>query len=125
MAAVEQSPTRERPFAIRVERRSRAALVVLDGSCPMDVSPRLSDELLKLADEGLPLLVIDLAGLDFIDSSGLGAFVSAYLKFRRRHGIVRLVRPQPQIWELLETTRLTLLFPVFGSVDDALAAAQD
>jgi anti-sigma B factor antagonist len=110
------------PFDIDVERRAGAAVVKLTGSCTMDVSARLGECLVTLASEPTPRIVLELSGVDFIESTGLGGIVAGYLRCRRNNGEVCFVSPQPSILELLELTRLTQLFRIFDCVEAALAA---
>jgi anti-sigma B factor antagonist len=110
------------PFTMSVDRRPTAAVVTLTGSCTMDVSGELGAQLIELASGAKPLIVLELSGLDFIESTGLGGIVAGYLRCRRNRGEVRFVAPQPSIHELLELTRLTQLFRIFDTIDAALAA---
>lgn len=110
------------PFSMEVEHRASAAVVTLHGSCTMEVSRQLVEQLLDLATENVTHIVLDMADLDFIESTGLGGVVASYLRCRRRSGDLRLVAPQPPILAVLQLTRLTQLFPVFNTLDEALAA---
>jgi len=112
----------DKPFSIEVEHRPEAVVVWLAGSCTMTVAAQLGERLVQLASEPAPLIVVDMAGLDFIESTGLGGLVAGYLRSRRYRNEVRLVSLQPSIHHLFELTRLTQLFRVFDTLDDALAA---
>ena len=111
----------ETPFTLDVERRGDAAVVLLAGSCTMDVSARLGNCLKELASEGSKIIAVDMSRLDFIESTGLGGLVSGYLRARRKGGDVRLVAPPKAISDLLELTRLVQLFQVFPTIENALA----
>ena len=52
--------------------------------------------------------------------SGLGALINAHAKARQAQGRLSIAGPSPMVMRLLETTRLTNLFEVFPSVDEAL-----
>lgn len=112
-----------RPIVIDVDRREGVAIVRLAGSCTMNVASQLVDCLATLASESVPLIILEMSALDFIESTGLGAIVAAYLSCRRYGGEVRLVSPESSILKLLEITRLTQLFRVFESVEDAIDSA--
>ena len=68
--------------------------------------------LLSLIEQGNRRLVVDLADVSFIDSSGLGALVSALKTLKRSDngGDVRLARVQPPVVSLLEIIRLNRVF---------------
>lgn len=80
--------------------------------------------LLSLIDDGHRRLVIDLREVTFIDSSGLGALVSALKTIKRSGdaGDVRLAHVQPPVVALLEIIRLNRVFSSHASVDDAVAS---
>lgn len=120
MAALDARP--DRPLDIRVDQREGLAVVALNGSCTMDVSTQIQQRLVDLVSDKLPALVIDMSGLDFIDSTGLGGIVAAHLRARRHRGVIRLVNPKPAIREILDVTRLIQLFPVDPSIEQAVAA---
>jgi|CXWL01.1.fsa_nt_gi anti-sigma B factor antagonist len=110
------------PLTVEVSHRPGGVVVRLAGACTMEVASRISDALLKLAEQKPPLVAVDMSALDFIESSGLGGIVGGYLRLRRHHGELRVVSPRPAIREILELTRLTQLFKVYDSVDAALSA---
>ncbi len=109
-----------RPLQLKVTRHSGAAVVAVAGSVSTLEAEKLRTMLEDLAGQEVPVLVLDLSGMDFICSLGLGAIISGHLRCRHHHGQIRLVNPTPSVRELLETTRLTKLFAVFGSVPEAL-----
>jgi len=115
-------PTRsmtDTPFSVDIQRRGECAVVTLGGSCTMSDSHRLNESMVSLASESVRVIVVDMGKLDFIESTGLGAIIAGHLRVRRHQGEVRLVSPLPAIYHLLDLTRLTQLFPVYKSVDEA------
>jgi len=66
--------------------------------------------------------IVDLAGLEFIDSSGLAALVLARKHARRAGGDLLLAAPQQQVLRVLTITRLLDVFTVYASVKAAGAA---
>jgi len=69
-------------------------------------------------------LIIDLAGLDFIDSSGLAALARARKHARQAGGDLLLAAPQRQVLRILTLTRLTDVFSVHAGVQEAAGSAQ-
>ncbi len=117
-----EPPVHETPFRMDVQRRGEAAIVTLCGSCTMNQAEELSECARGLAlTTDVRLIVLDMASLDFIESMGLGGIIAAYLRLRHRHGELRLVAPQPSIMHVLQLTRLTQLFDIRETVDEALA----
>ncbi|UCD27455.1 MAG: STAS domain-containing protein [Planctomycetota bacterium] len=104
-----------------VDRRDNVIVVKLAGSAHMENLTDLQDKLLKLVNDRPEQLIIDLSDLNFISSMGLGGIIAAHLKCRHHNGVVKLVAPQPAIMDLLEVTRLTKLFPIYDTVENAIA----
>jgi len=57
-------------------------------------------------------LDLDLSALTFLDSSGLGALISLHKTLRSRNGSVRLLKPAPNVLQILELTRLHRVFEI-------------
>lgn len=57
-------------------------------------------------------LEIDFSGTRFIDSSGLGALIALHKTLCARQGAVRVIRPTPQVQQILELTRMHRLFEI-------------
>ena len=87
----------------------------------IEVAGELRNTLLKLIDEGSRKLVVDLGEVSFIDSSGLGALVSALKRLRasEREGDIRLANVQAPVVGLLEIIRLHRVFSSYPSVEAA------
>lgn len=106
---------------ILIEQRGDSAIVKLRGSANMDVCGNLQERLYEAIELPVRRLVLDLSELDFMSSVGLGAIMAAHLRCRHRNCELMLASPQPRIHELLELTKLTRLFDVVQSVDEAIA----
>jgi anti-sigma B factor antagonist len=113
-----------KPLRIEVESRPEGAVVRIAGAASLDVAHRIQAKLQELAAQKVPLVVLDLDGLEFVSSLGLGAIIAGHLKVRQYAGEVRIARPQPAILQLLQTTRLTKLMAVFPTVEEALRASK-
>lgn len=113
----------QRPLQIMTRRESGLPIVSISGSCTMEQSTRIGEELEPLAaDPTVKVLIIDLRDLDFIESSGLGDVIAAYQNCRKRGAELRLVGPAPSIMRVLEITRLDQLFRICDSLESAMAA---
>ena len=86
------------------------------------VASDFRNALLELIQDGRRNLVVDLKGVSFIDSSGLGALVSALktLKANGGNGDVRLAEVQEPVVALLEIIRLNRVFSSYPSVENAV-----
>jgi anti-sigma B factor antagonist len=73
-----------------------------------------------LINKGRDKIVVDLSGLEFMDSSGLGAIV-ACKKLAGSEGYLRVSGAQGAVQELFRITRMDKLFQSYHTVDEALA----
>jgi anti-sigma B factor antagonist len=74
-----------------------------------------------LRPEPAPHLVLDMSGLSFLDSAGVGALVSLFVS-RRNHGkTLALAGLTAQGNAVMQVSGLTKLMPIFPSVEEALA----
>ncbi len=81
-----------------------------------------SDKLRKLVESGERKLLINLAGVSQVDSSGISSLVRAYVTLERVGGKLKLLRPQSRVREVLELTRLLGAIPTFDDEAKALAS---
>ena len=109
-------------LSLDVDRRGSAVLVSPHGRITELVSHELERQLLGLIEGGSVRIVMDLYDVPFISSAGLGALMLAHKEARKNDGRVCLARPQPLVRQILETTKLTKLFGLYTSVEDALTA---
>ncbi|HAU38097.1 MAG TPA: hypothetical protein DCX07_10335 [Phycisphaerales bacterium] len=109
-----------KPLAMDVRQIGGATVVTVNGSAGMSEAERMRAALERLAADRTPVIVLDLSRMDFICSTGLGAIIAGHLKCRHHAGQIRLVNPQPAVKQLLETTRLTKLFPIYRTVEQAV-----
>jgi anti-sigma B factor antagonist len=69
-----------------------------------------------------PKIVIDLNGVDYIDSGGLGILVGLLVSARNRGGELKLVSPRKRVKDVLRRTNLDTIFGVYENNDEAVAA---
>jgi anti-sigma B factor antagonist len=105
------------PFKIEVgETVGGIALVSLSGRLNAVSAPEAKDRLKALLREVSRDLIIDLAELTFIDSSGLAALVAAYKASVEVGGNLKLARVVPQVAQVFSLTRLDRVFEIFPDV---------
>lgn len=83
----------------------------------------LSGTIRQLAAGGQKNLVLNLAGLEYIDSSGLGELVASLTAVSRLGGRMNLLKPAKRVRELLVITKVNLLFQIFDDEPAAVSAA--
>jgi anti-sigma B factor antagonist len=79
----------------------------------------LNDKLHELIDEGKKNIVVDLGGVKFMNSSGLGMLIGALTTMRKAGGDLRLARASEKIESLLIVTKLVTVFKNYKTLEEA------
>lgn len=87
-------------------------IVALSGKIYVSEASVLREKLLEYIEDGFSQFVIDLDGVSYIDSSGLGVLVAIQKRAMQKNGSVTIRNLRGQIKELFELTRLTKVFKV-------------
>jgi anti-sigma B factor antagonist len=82
----------------------------------------LSTALRKLAETGANKVLVNLAGVTQMDSSGISTIVRSFVTLERRGGKLKLLQPTGHVREVLQLTRLIQSIPTFDDEADALAS---
>lgn len=104
-----------------VEREGRT-LVVVEGEIDVYTAPVLREHLNEAVADGKYHLVIDMTGVDFLDSTGLGVLVGSLKRIRSHDGSLHLVCDQERILKVFRITGLKKVFPIHATVEEALVA---
>lgn len=105
---------------IRQETINHVAVLSLAGRLDASSAKDVKEKVSSLSRENEVNLVIDMAGVDFIDSSGLGSLVSSLRTVNKLGGDIKISALQDQVRSVFELTRL---HRIFGIYDDRTAAA--
>jgi anti-anti-sigma factor len=91
-------------------RRTAPDRLEVEGTVDLATVGHLRTELLAAVDravtEGIAVLVVDLAGVDLVDATGLGVLLAAHRRARRGGCTLRLVRPSTQVARMLLMSRM-------------------
>lgn len=97
-------------------------IVTITGRLVAADVPEARESLKKIVENGTGKLVVDLSGVNFIDSSGLSVLISAFKQIRHRGGRMLISGISSNVQTLLELTRLNEIFERFASTEAALKA---
>lgn len=106
------SPGSESGFEIETEIDGARILVAPRGEIDAYTSSRLYEGFAGVGDVAGRHVVVDLAGVGFVDSAGLSALVSCLQGVSDRGGAITLRSATRQLAKLFEITGLTRLFPM-------------
>lgn len=109
---------------VSVTSREIGDRTVVDVTGEIDVytAPVLREELASLIDTEHTDILVNLTGVRFMDSTGLGVLVGALKKVRTVGGDLQLVIDQEKILKVFRITALTQVFTIHASVDEATQA---
>jgi anti-sigma B factor antagonist len=83
---------------------------------------QLKDKVNSLVQQGNKQILVDLGGVSYVDSAGLGELVQAFVTTKNRGGSLKLVNVTKRLNDLLVVTRLVTVFETFDSEAKALAS---
>ena len=111
---------------MKIEERAIGDVTILtiEGQMTIDApsGQRLGDTVRGVLKRGRKQIVLDLAGVAHIDSTGLCDIVAAYTTTIRRDGSLKLLSPTPRVCDLLRITKLRTVLDAYDSEADALAS---
>ncbi|MEO9174567.1 MAG: STAS domain-containing protein [Gaiellales bacterium] len=111
----------EEQFSIDVSRvADDVELVVVSGELDFGEAPDFGRTLQQLRDDGSRWFVLDLAGLHFIDSSGINALVLASKATAATGGALVAASARQHVQRVFDIVKLSEFIPVESSVDEAL-----
>jgi len=108
---------------MQIEQRSAGDVIVLDLKGKMTLGE--GDELLKdkinsLLQQGHRKVILNLEGVPYIDSAGLGEIVRTYTTISRQSGSLKLLNLTKRITDLLSITKLLTVFETYENEADAV-----
>lgn len=101
-------------------------VLALSGSIQLgESSSRLHQTLKTKVDEGERKILINLANVTSIDSSGLGSLIAAYATLEKNGGTLKLCNLSTRVIELMTITKLFTVFDIFDSETEAIASFEN
>lgn len=95
------------------------------GEIDVYTAPKLRQRLVQLVEDGARHLVVDLSGVEFLDSTGLGVLVGGLKRMRALSGSFALVCDQERILKIFRITGLDRIFTIVPTEQAALAVEPD
>jgi anti-sigma B factor antagonist len=100
-----------------------SAVVTLVGSMTLGTALKVADSQIHGAiAEGVTRMVIDLTGVDYLDSAGLGMLVFVYGTLNEKKGVLRLCGVAPRVRTLLKVTQTDKVLTIDETREESLAA---
>jgi anti-sigma B factor antagonist len=110
-------------MSLEIQQREREGIVIIDMKGRITVGPEattLREKISELLGAGTLSVVLNMANVDYIDSTGLGALVIYATSMRKKQGNVKLLNLNRRNIELLVVTKLATVFQIFSDEQDAV-----
>jgi anti-sigma B factor antagonist len=108
---------------LNIKERQAGDVTVLDMDGRITIgegSVALRTTIRRLIEEGKKKVLLNMSGVGYIDSSGIGELVSSYTTVNKEHGQLKLLNLTQKLQDLLAITKLLTVFDVYESEDEAL-----
>jgi anti-sigma B factor antagonist len=96
--------------AFDVQRSDKATTLAVRGSLDINTAPQLADEIDRVINEKPKSVIVDLSGLDLIDSSGVAALVKLYKGVRSGGGAITISGARDQPLAIFKLLRMDKVF---------------
>src|SRR2546429_457255 len=109
---------------LTIQERTVSGVLVLDLAGRLWILDLpLRDRMIALLNEGNRNFVLNLGGVEYIDSSGLGQLITIWTSIKNRGGHLAVLGPTKRVQRLFDITRLDTVFKIFDKEEEALEQA--
>jgi anti-sigma B factor antagonist len=109
----------ETNLLIDTQDRGEWSVVAARGEVDLYTAPSLKEELVSLVDRGRTRIAVDLSGVEFLDSTGLGVLIGGLKRCREGDGVLVLIGPRAPVQKVLSVTGLDTVFPIHQRLEQA------
>jgi len=107
-------------FSVTIRQAGPVSILDVSGRLTSFEVSALSDSISRLLKQGRKNIVLNLSGLQYLDSSGIGELARVYVSVVKVSGRLNVVGLSPKVEEILKITQLYQVFPEFPSEEAAL-----
>jgi anti-sigma B factor antagonist len=107
-------------FTVQIRQADNVSLVDVSGRLTSFEAQAFREAIQQLLQQGHRNIVLNLTGLDYLDSSGVGELARTYLAVVKKDGAMKVVGLAPKVEEILKITQLYQVFPEFPDEASAL-----
>jgi anti-sigma B factor antagonist len=109
---------------MQIKSRSENNILILDISGEVDLysSPEIRKKFNEITEKKVPLIIVNLSEVNYIDSSGVATLVEAFQKTRSYGGKLRLAAMKQNVKNVFEVARLDKIFDICGDLNEAITS---
>ncbi|MCL6519907.1 MAG: STAS domain-containing protein [Armatimonadota bacterium] len=108
---------------LRLETRSvdsKVSIIDLQGEIDVFTAPQLKQRILEMLDQGVIHLIVNLSGVEYLDSAALGVLIGGLKRLRERDGSLSIICPNMRIKRIFEITGLDKIFDIYATEGEAV-----
>lgn len=105
---------------VEVNKQGDAVIISVSGDVDLYSSPEVRKAITRQCKKKVPVIVINLAEVDYMDSSGVATLVEGLQLTGKYKGNFRIAGLQPAVREVFELARLDRVFPIFENNEQAI-----
>lgn len=109
-------------FSVSIRKKGAVSLLDVSGRLTSFEMGTLRDTISRLLREGQKNILLNLGGLEYLDSSGIGELARNYVSVVKAGGQLKVVGLSARVEEVLKITHLSQVFPEFPSEEEALGS---
>lgn len=109
---------------MELKLRKTQEIYIIDISGELDLynTNQLTELFGKLTDRGVSQIIINMEGVSYLDSSGVGSLITIYHRVQQKNLEFAICNVAGTALKVMELTRLTTYFPIKGSCEEAIQA---
>ncbi|MGA1976752.1 MAG: STAS domain-containing protein [Bacteroidales bacterium] len=106
---------------INVEKRDNIDIITFDvNKINALITDDIREEVGRVCNNGSSKIILNLQGVEYIDSSGFGCLLSILKSARNNYCTLKLAKPEPAVMLVLHTLHLHTVFDIFDDLDDCI-----
>ncbi len=106
---------------VNIEKRGKIDIVTFPfNKINAFITEEIKDEINNVFIKSTTMLIIDLKGVEYIDSSGFASFLSIMRIARNNYGTLKFANPEPRIKDLFNSLHLHTVFSIYDDLDDCI-----
>jgi anti-anti-sigma factor len=109
---------------VSCENRENTVVVTVKGRIDAVTAPEFERECVQSIEQGERSIVVDLSQLEYISSAGLRSILVVFKKLKAVDGRIAFSGARDMVLRVLSLANFTSMFPVYDSLDEALAQIQ-
>jgi anti-sigma B factor antagonist len=109
-------------FSVSIREKDAVSVLDVSGRLTSFEIGAIREAVARLLNHGRKDIVLNLSGLQYLDSSGIGELVRNYVTVVKAGGQMKVVGLSPKVEEVLKITQLYQVFPEFQSEEEALGS---